>query len=206
MALVVTGGALATANSLEPTRTGRVASGWQSITSGPGQWLNLGGHDRLEVLEELTADIPVPAGYEQQGQDVFTTGSLADTTVTRSQEHVHVSESAARAAYADFAICAWADAWVAGDAAARDKASTVLTQSLQWDAVRTLDPDPSPTGYLNDQGVATATRFGWVPAIAQAAASSQRQSLLDAVTESTRCWPEYTPAMNADAAYQGNGA
>lgn len=200
-AVLLAGAGTAAAGTYLATRTGQHNTGWQVQAGGGGELLNLDGDDRVQVMRELIADIPYAPGYEHLREAEPVTGSL------RSEEDAQVSDSAARAWVARDAICTWADAWVAADTsrdrAARDAATAALAESLQWPAVRAVDPDPSPTGYLGDEGVGTPTQFGWVPAIVAAAQGGQRQAVLNAVAQDYSCFPKYTPAMNADPDYAG---
>ncbi|WP_328294049.1 hypothetical protein OG218_15135 [Kineococcus sp. NBC_00420] len=200
-AVLLAGAGTAAASTYLATRTGQHTSGWQMQAAGSGELLNLEGDDRVQVMRELIADIPYAPGYEDLREAEPVTGSL------RSEKNAQVSDSAARAWVARDAICTWADAWVAADSSrdrvARDAATAALAGSLQWPAVREVDPDPSPTGYLGDEGVGSPTQFGWVPGIVTAAQGGQRQAVLDAVAHDYSCFPEYTPAMNEDPDYAG---
>ncbi|WP_432482921.1 hypothetical protein [Kineococcus esterisolvens] len=204
LAVALAGTGTAAAATYLATRTGQQSAGWEATAAGPGELLRQDGSDYLDVAHQLSADIPFAPTHQAQRQAQFSTGMLAP------QADGQISTSALRAQVAQNAICTWADAWIAADttgdstdSTARQTAGDTLTASLTWTAVTDVDPHPSPTGALGDQGAQAETRFGWVPAIAAAAATGDHRAVLDAVTDSGRCDPQLTPALNADPAYQG---
>ncbi|WP_432537795.1 hypothetical protein [Kineococcus arenarius] len=201
LAVALAGTGTAAAATYLAARTGERTSGWEATAAGPGEVLRQDGSDYVDVARQLTADIPVAPGHQAQSEAQFNVGALAPRADTQ------ISTSALRAQVAQNAICTWADAWIAadatGDTAARRAAADTLTASLTWSAVTDVDPSPSPTGAPGDAGAQTETRFGWLPAITAAAVAGDHRAVLDAVTDSGRCNPQLTPALNTDPAYRG---
>ncbi|NAZ80968.1 hypothetical protein GTR02_03955 [Kineococcus sp. R8] len=199
LTLAVASAGTAAAATYLAAHTGQHTSGWEATAAGPGEVLRQDGSDYLDVAAQLTADIPFSADHQAQRQAQFRAGSLAPGT------DAQITVSALRAQVAQNAICTWADAWIAADTtghstvdvSARRTATSTLTASLTWSAVTDVDPTPSASGARADAGAETGTRFGWVPAIATAAAAGDRAAVLGAVAASDRCSPAMTPAITA---------
>src|SRR4051812_7718856 len=66
LAVAVAGAGTAAAADFWSTHTGEVTTGWEVDAGGRGEVLRLDGTDRDQVFDELTADLPFPAGYEAQ--------------------------------------------------------------------------------------------------------------------------------------------
>lgn len=200
-AVLLAGAGAAAAGTFVATRTGVHNTGWEVDAGGPGEDLDSDGSDRTKVFTDLIADIPFAPGYERLKAAELVTGQL------KPEPGAVVSEGAARGYVARDAICTWADAWVAadaaGDRAARETATRGLAGSLRWPAVRDLDPDPSPTGYVGDSGVGSATLFGTVPRMIDAAQDGERQPVLDAIAVDGWCLDDYIPATLADPSFPG---
>jgi hypothetical protein len=203
LAVAVAGSGTAAAAAFLSTRTGEEATGWEVQAGGPGEILNLGGTDRRQVFEEVTADIPFAPGYEAQRDyalDFFP-----------QESDSRISESMFRSWTASNAICTWADAWVAddntGDIAAREAAAGTLVESVSWEPIRTFneahgEPDPMDPRAGVDSGVG-GSYYGWLRPLAQAAQSGDRQGVLDAVAISHQCSPQVLPVISADPNYEG---
>lgn len=205
-AVLLAGAGTAAAGTWISTRTGQHTTGRDVDTAGAGELLNMKGTDRVPVIRALIADIPFAPGYESKKAQEPVDGSLQDTTPP-GESGSQISEEAVRSQAAQDAVCTWADAWVAaddrGDRAARDAVTAAIAGSLQWKAIHDVDPHPSPTGYVGDQGVGTPTRFGWVPAIVTATRDGGRRAVLDAVFAAHSCGADYAPVINATPGYPG---
>ncbi|MGY1747117.1 hypothetical protein [Blastococcus sp. SYSU D00695] len=202
LAVVVASAGTAAAAFLS-TRTGEELTGWEVGAGGSGEVLDLGGTDRRQVFEEVTADIPFAPGYEVQRDyalDFFPQDS--DSTIT---------ESHLRSFTASNAICTWADAWVAydnsADLAAREAAARTLAEAVSWEPVETFNedhgqPDPMDPSTGVDSG-AGGSYYGWLRPLVQAAQSGDRQGVLDAVAIGHQCSPEVLPVISTDPDYAG---
>lgn len=193
VAVVLAGAGTAAAADYLATRTGEQTVGWETDAAGRGELLNPAGTDRAEVFEEVTAGIEFPPGYEAARQYVLDFyPAEADSRVT---------EGMLRGQVARAAVCSWADAWVAaddaGDFAARDAATVVLTGAPAWPDITEWDFDGATT-YPDGS---TRSYNGWIPPLAAAAAATDRQAVLDAVADSSICGPETNPVMDADPDY-----
>ena len=205
LAVALAGTGTAAAAAYLAARTGQHSAGWEATAAGPGELLRQDGSDYLDVARQLSAEIPFAPTHQAQRQAQFSTGVLAP------QADSQITTSALRAQVAQNAICTWADAWIAadttgdgsGNSTARQSATDTLTASLTWTAVTDVDPHPGLTTAPGDQGAQAETRFGWVPALATAAAAGDHGAVLDAVTDSGRCDPRLTPALNTDVAHRG---
>src|SRR3569833_2258087 len=185
------------------TRTGERTTGSDVPAAGSGELLNLGGTDRRQVFDQMTADIPFAPGYEAQRDwtlDFFPQDS--DSRIT---------DSSLRSWPASHAICTRADAWVAddnsGDLAARQTASAMLAESVSWEPIQTFDqvhgePDPMDPSTGVDSA-AGGSYYGWLRPLSEAARSGDRQGVLDAVAIGHQCSPEVLPVISADADYEG---
>jgi hypothetical protein len=203
LAVVVAGAGTAAAAEFLSTRTGEETTGWEVGAAGPGELLNLGGTDRRQVFEKVTADIPFAPGYEAQRD--YSLDFFPVETDSR------ITESGLRSWTASNAICTWADAWVAddnsGDLAARETAAGTLAESVSWEPIQTFDeahgePDPMDPSTGVDSG-AGGSYYGWLRPLAQAAQSGDRQGLLDAVAISHQCSPKVLPVISAASDYEG---
>jgi hypothetical protein len=206
LAIAVAGGGTAVAADFILTRTGQELTGWEIGAGGSGELLDKGGSDLRQVVEEVTADIPFPAGYDaQHGWALDSYGSPDPGSA--------ITESHLRSGIASQAICTWADAWVAadnaGDAGARAAAAATLAESASWEAIRTFnedhgEPDPMDPATGVDSG-AGGSYYGWLRPLAQSAQAGDRQGVLDAVAIGHQCSFEVLPVIDADPAYQYAG-
>ena len=194
LAVVVAGAGTAAAAEFISSRTGAEASGPNAGAAGPGEVLDLGGTDLHQVVEQVTADIPFPPGYEAQRAD--TVNSFTPDPGS------FITEGHVRSWLAYNAVCTWADAWVAadneGDTEARAKATGTLAGSVTWDAVVAFAEahgEPSPA----DPGTGESY-FGWLRPLSEAAESGSHQAVLDAVV-SGNCNPAVMPVISADPGY-----
>jgi hypothetical protein len=194
LAVAVAGAGTAAAAEFISTRTGEETTGWEVGAAGPGELLNLGGTDRDEVFDEATANIPFPPGYEAQR-------AWALNFYPREKDSA-VTDSRLRAMVAGYAVCTWADAWVAaddaGNAAARTTAATTLAAAVAWEDIRTSDiPDAAPIQGTDQR----RSYWGWLPPLAEAAQSGDHQAVLDAVAGSYFCSYHVLPVIDADPGY-----
>jgi hypothetical protein len=194
LAVAVAGAGTAAATEFISTRTGQHTSGWEVGAAGPGEFLNLGGTDRDQVFEQVVDGIPFPAGYEAQR-------SWALNFYPRETDSA-VTDSRLRALVAGNAVCTWADAWIAaddaGNAAARDAATTTLVAAVSWEDIRADDiPDAVPIQGTDQR----RSYWGWLPPLAQAAEAGDHQAVLDAVAGSYFCSYHVLPVIDADPGY-----
>jgi hypothetical protein len=203
LAVAVAGSGTAAAAAFIATRTGEETTGWEVQAGGPGELLNLGGTDRRQVFEEVIGDIPFAPGYEAERD--YTLNSLPQESDSA------ITESHLRSRTASYAICTWADSWVAadsaGDAAAREAAAGMLAESVTWEPIQTFneahgEPDPMDPSTGVDPG-AGGSYYGWLRPLVQAAQSGDRQGVLDAVAIGHQCSPEVLPVISTDAHYAG---
>jgi hypothetical protein len=198
LAIAVAGGGTAAAAEFISTRTGEHTSGWEVDAAGPGEVLDLGGTDRRQVFDEVTADIPFPSGYESQR-----TWALGFFPAERDSA---ITESTLRSWIAGNAVCTWADAWVAaddaGDVAARTTAAATLAAAVSWDDIRLRDV---PDAVILESGEHLSYRW-WVRPLAEAAGSGNRPELLHTVAHSAFCSYQVMPVIDAapDYEYQGS--
>jgi hypothetical protein len=196
LAVVVAGGGTAAAAFIS-TRTGEELTGWEIEAGGSGEVLNMGGTDRSQVFDEVTADIPFAPGYEAQR-------TWALESYPRETD-VRISEEYLRSRMAGNAICTWADAWVAaddaGDVAARTEAAAVLAEAVSWKDIVESD---TPDAIILESGEHLSYRF-WVRPLADAAVAGDRQALLDTVAHSYSCSYEVLPVIDADPDYEYHG-
>lgn len=192
VAVAMAGAGTAAAAEFISTRTGQHNSGWEISAGGSGELLDLGGTDLRQVVEESTADIPFPEGYE----------TLHDKAVDSygPDPGSGISENYLRTGIAGYAVCTWADAWVAaddsGDTTARAQATETLTEAVTWEPFVT---------FAEDHAEVAEERQSWLPRLADAARSGDRQGVLDAVADSYTCGYEYVPTIDADPAYRWHG-
>ena len=161
LAVAVAGGGTAVAAEFISTRTGEELTGWEVEAGGSGEVLNLGGTDRGQVFDEVTADIPFAPGYEPQRAWAL--------EFFPHETDVAISEEFLRSWVVGNAVCTWADAWVAadnvGDVAARMAATIVLAEAVSWkDIVESDIPDATILG----SGEHLSYRW-WVRPLADAA-------------------------------------
>jgi hypothetical protein len=197
LAVAVAGAGTAAAADFISTRTGEELTGWEVEAGGSGEILNMGGTDRSQVFDEVTADIPFAPGYEAQR-----TWALE---FHPPETDVRISEEYLRSWMAGNAICTWADAWVAADdakdVAARTEAATVLAEAVSWkDIVESDTPDAT----ILESGEHLSYRW-WVRPLAEAAQSGDRQTLLHTVAHSTACSYHVLPAIDAAPDYEYAG-
>ncbi|ABS03757.1 hypothetical protein [Kineococcus radiotolerans] len=188
-AVLLAGASSAAAAEYIAARTGQHLNGWELGAAGPGEVLDQGGSDYRQVLEDSVAGIPFAPGYEAQRADTLTQGML------QAEAGSQLTEGAARAQFARNALCTWADAWVvaqaAGNTTAQAQAVATLAAAHDWPDVQALDE------------YGPATSFAWLAPLESAARAGDRQGVLDAVTDSSRCRPDLAPAIAADPAFQG---
>lgn len=172
------------------SRTGEVNSGWQVQAGGPGENLRKDGSDFPQVLREITADIPFPSDAERfralSGHDFAPDAGVV------------VSTGAARAWTASWAICAWVQDWAAAlpsDPARAAAAVQVLDTAGSWPAVKDIDPNPSMTGYKNDQGLNTPTQFGWLIPVLDGVHAGSVTQVVDASQSNGYCRPDQAPNL-----------
>jgi hypothetical protein len=160
--------------------------------AGSGELLDLGGTDLRQVVEAFTADILFPDGYEALHQKALDSYGYDPGS--------GISENHLRSGVAGYAVCTWADAWVAaddaGDAEARAAATETLTESVTWEPFVT---------FAEDMGEFEEDYYAWHRALADAAGAGNRQGVLDAVADSNTCGYEYVPTIDADPAYRWHG-
>jgi hypothetical protein len=188
------------------TRTGQHTSGWEIGAGGSGELLDKAGTDLRQVVEEVTADIPFPPGYDAQKDWALDSYGSPDPGSAITESHL-------RSGIASQAICTWADAWVAaddaGNAGARAAATATLAESGSWEPIRTFnedhgEPDPMDPATGVDPG-AGGSYYGWLRPLARSAQAGDRQGLLDAVATGHQCSYEVLPVIDADPAYQYAG-
>lgn len=197
LAVAVVGAGTAAAADYLATRTGTENTGWEVEAGGSGEVLNMGGSDRSQVFDEITADIPFPPGYEAQR-------TWALEFFPRETDSA-ISTEFLRSWVAGNAVCTWADAWIASDTAgdlpARAAAGAVLQETVSWpDIVESDSPDAIITG----TGEHLSYRW-WVRPLAEAAASGDRAAVLDAVAQSTGCSYQVLPVIDAAPDYEHAG-
>jgi hypothetical protein len=198
LAVAVAGSGTAAAAFLS-TRTGEELTGWEVGAGGSGEVLNLGGTDRRQVMEEVTADIPFPSGYEaQRNWSLNFYPAETDSAIT---------ESHLRSSIAGDAVCTWVDAWVAadnaGDVAARAEAAGTLMAAVSWEPFLTYAEDhgePTPA----DSAERASYRW-WLRPLADAAEAGNRQAVLDVVADSAACSYHVLPVIDAAPDYRYHG-
>jgi hypothetical protein len=200
LAVAVAGSGTAAAAAYIATRTGEELTGWEVGAGGSGEVLDLGGTDMPQVAQEVTADIPFAPRYEAQRNRALTYYGQTDPGSATTESHL-------RSGVAGYAVCTWADAWVAadntGDVAARDAATETLTASLSWEPFLTFAADhgePVPA----ESAEGESYRW-WLLPLAEGAQAGDRQAVLDAVADSATCSYEYIPAIDADPNYEHHG-
>jgi hypothetical protein len=199
LAVAVAGSGTAAAAYIA-TRTGEQGTGWEIGAGGSGEILDRAGSDLRQVVEEATADIPFPPGYEEQRVWVLDDAGRPDPGTA-------ISESYLRSNVAGYAVCTWADAWVAaddaGDETARAAASETLAAALTWEPFLTFARDhDEPAPAEPAQG---ASYRWWLRPLAEAAAAGDRPAVLDTVDESDACRDEVVPVIASGAGTERNG-
>jgi hypothetical protein len=191
------GGTAAAAVEYLSTHTGQELTGWEIEAGGSGEVLNLGGTDRDQVFDEVTADIPFAPGYaaaRRYALDFYP--READSTI--STEYL-------RSWVAGNAVCTWADAWVAadtaGDAEARSAAAAELAETVSWPDIVEADV---PDATITETGEHLSYRW-WVRPLAEAAAAGHRAAVLDTVAHSATCSYQVIPTIDAAADYEYAG-
>ena len=195
LAVVVAGAGTAAAAEYLSTRTGEENTGWEVGAGGSGELLNAGGSDRDQVFGQATDDIPFPSTRQ-----AARTYALA--FFPRESDSL-VSTSSLRLWVAGNAVCSWADAWAAddaaGDVAARAADTTSLASSLTWEPFLTFSRDAGALPPAS--AVIDSDYLGWLRPLAGAAAGGDRQAVLDAVADSHFCGPDVLPTIQSDPAY-----
>lgn len=176
-AALLAGGGVATAEVLT-AHTGRHPVDAEDLRlGGPGERLDPSAPDFDEVVAELTADVPFPSdaareiSRQNQVEDNRGSGALLSTAALRFW-------------VAREAVCAWGDAWAAGDPDAR----AMLEESPTWPAVTELDPD-QVIRYRD--GLPDNTEAGYFPLLRDAAAAGD----LDELRRVLRRWGACDPAL-----------
>ncbi|WP_299957271.1 hypothetical protein [uncultured Modestobacter sp.] len=202
LVVAVAGGGTAAAAEFLSTRTGDELTGWEVGAGGSGEMLDLGGTDLRQVVEEVTADISFAPGYEAQREWALDSDG-------RPEPGSLITESHLRSSIAGAAVCTWADAWVAaddaGDVPARAVATQALADSVSWEPFLTFAEDhgePHPTESAPNQD---ASYRWWLRPLAEAAASGDRQGVLDTVADSHACSHDVLPVIDADPGYRYHG-
>jgi hypothetical protein len=197
LAVAVAGAGTAAAADFISTRTGQELTGWEREAGGTGEVLNMGGSDRPEVFDDITADIPFAPGYEEQR--AWALGFFP------SETDVRTTESNLRSWMAGLAVCTWADAWVAADdaddMAARDAAATVLVEAAGWEDITAND---TPDAQITESGEHLSYRW-WVRPLAEAAQVGDRAALLDTVAHSATCSYHVIPVIDLAPDYEYAG-
>lgn len=189
-AVAVLGGGTAAAAGFLASHTGEVNSGWQVQAGGPGENLRRDGSDFPQVLREATADIPFPA-------DAARTRALASRDFSHDSG-VLVSTGAARASAASWAVCSWVQEWATAlpfDPARAATAAKVLDSAPTWPAVKAVDPNPSMTGYTDDQGENTPTQFGWLMPLLDGVHAGSVTQVVEASQTNGYCRPDQAPNL-----------
>jgi hypothetical protein len=191
------GGTAAAAVEYLSTRTGQELTGWEVEAGGSGEVLNLGGTDRDQVFDQVTADIRFAPGYaaaRQYALDFYPRES--DTAI--STEYL-------RSWVAGNAVCTWADAWVAadnaGDVEARTAAADVLAETVSWPDIVEGDV---PDAMITEAGEHRSYRW-WVRPLAEAAGAGDRAAVLDTVAHSATCSYQVIPTIDAAPDYEYAG-
>jgi hypothetical protein len=197
LAVAVAGAGTAAAADFISTHTGEETAGWEIDAGGRGEVLRLDGTDRDEVFEEVTAAIPFPPGYESQREYALDFHS--------AEANSAVTEGALRSTVARFAVCTWADAWVAADdvadPAARRAATDTLAAAVSWPDIRDND---HPDAIITETGEHISYN-AWVPVLAEAAQAGDRQAVLDAVADSYICSYHVLPVIDVSPEYRYAG-
>ncbi len=197
LAVAVAGAGTAAAADFWSTHTGEETTGWEVDAAGRGEVLRLDGTDREQVFDELTADIPFPAGYEAERE--YALGFYP------AEANHAVTEGTLRSTVARLAVCTWADAWVAADAAAdparREAATDALDAAVSWPDI--VDND-HPDATITDAGEHISYN-AWVPVVAEAARAGDRQGVLDGVADSFACSYHVLPVIDVTPGYRYAG-
>jgi hypothetical protein len=193
LAIAVAGGGTAAAADFLSTRTGQQNTGWEVEAGGSGELLNMGGTDRSQVFDEVTADIPFAPGYEAQRTWVL--------EFHPRETDSGISEEFLRSWAAGNAVCTWADAWVAadtaGDMAARTAAGDVLAEAATWPDIVEAD---TPDAITLESGQTVSYRY-WVRPLGEAAVAGDRKKLLDTVANSYTCSHHVLPVIDTAPDY-----
>lgn len=175
-------GSVAAAGILS-ARTGTTVPDNEVSMAGPGENLRMDAPDFNAVVTQIAADIPFAPGSTLKA-------SMAWASVQkRDNEPALVSTGAVRGYVARSAGCSWVDYWATGDAAARAEATRNVETLLASRAVLDVDPKPSVTGDLNDDGLRGPTIFGPLAQYVQTMRSGDAALLKTQVSTAMWCMP-----------------
>lgn len=185
-AALLAGGGVATADVLT-AHTGRYPADAEDLRlGGPGERLDPAAPDYGEVVAELTADVPFPSDAARE--------IARENEVEDGQRDAPGSASVATGALrfwvARAAVCAWGNAWAAGDGS--ERARTMLEEATDWPAVTDLDPD-QVIRYRD--GFADNTEAGYFPLLRDAARAGDLAALGRVLGRWGACDPALVPDL-----------
>jgi len=175
-------GSVAAAGILS-ARTGTTVPDNEVSMAGPGEFLRMDAPDFNAVVTQIAADIPFAPG------STLKTSEAWSSVQKRDNEPASVSTGALRGYVARSAGCSWVDYWATGDAAARAEATRSVQALLASRAVLDVDPNPSVTGDLKDDGRRGPTIFGPLAQYVQTMRSGDAALLKSQVSTAMWCMP-----------------
>ena len=145
---------------------------------GSGEELDPAAPDFEEVYVQLASDIPFPEGYEWwrdwliadevkslKGDVEGLKAAPESFTEKWGVVKIRVTSGGLRGNVAMSAFCAWVfdwrDAEITGDSEGAAEAAKVISEALNWKAVKAADPNPDPT-VVGDMGFIHPSLFGWI--------------------------------------------
>jgi hypothetical protein len=167
------GGSIAAAASFLSAHTGQYPTkmGVPLAMAGPGEDLNTQAPDFCRVAFQVSSDIPFPARYASWRDSLLSwqygIKHVTSSIPCGSRGGGFVGTGRLGELFAASAFCGWAQAWAhdvgSGDRAGAAQAARVISQALDWRAVRWVDPHPDDApGGDAPGGSRTKTEFGWV--------------------------------------------
>lgn len=139
--LALGGAAYAGVRVFVNANTGKQLHGWERKTAGPGDVIDSSGTNFDQVLENVSADIPFPKGYETWRTWQLTQVRMLTTCPPGSAKgcKIEMPASQVRERVATGAFCAWVADWKAakrsGDTASATEAAAMIKQAPSWKAV-----------------------------------------------------------------------
>ena len=151
---------------------------------GPGERLDPSAPDFASAVDQVTADIDFPSEETRESAVSWQAQDLSGT----ASEPTYVSTGAVRLWTAGNALCAWSNAWAEAlhddNAAAADKAATVILEAHRWTAI--TDTDPVMSG---------ESEFSWLPTLEEAVRDQDLAAARRSLTGHGACMPGLAPEL-----------
>ncbi|MGA9762050.1 MAG: hypothetical protein WBQ14_06485 [Gaiellaceae bacterium] len=150
---------------------------------GPGEDLNIMGADFEQIVRQLSSDIPYPEKYEYWREwliadEVKFLKRTAESTEKAEGVETHITTGAEHGFFAMSGFCAWVydwrDAELNGDSQEATEAAKVISEALNWKAVKDEDSNPDPTALGDSNGSSRFSLFGWMILYRDAVQASDR--------------------------------